>query len=212
MEKTELIRLQLSSAQGRRDEQPNVKLGKEIAGARDTEAVKVLVGIVQGKEKKLRRDAIKALYEAGNLSPTLLLPHTETFVELLDDVDNRMQWGGMTALECVSREAPLSLYPHLTTIMEAAEKGSVITRDHAVKILENTGSKGVHREEVGLMLNEIVLASPVNQLPNYAERACNVVSDTIKPRLLATLQLRLPDLESEVKRKRVLNVIKKLLA
>ena len=75
------------------------------------------------------------LYEIGYRKPHLIADHSRHFLRLLESKDNRLQWGAMTALGCIAREKPAEIFDSLGRIIEAAEKGSVITRDHCVKIL-----------------------------------------------------------------------------
>ncbi|HRH38307.1 MAG TPA: hypothetical protein PK760_08175, partial [Flavobacteriales bacterium] len=62
----------LASSLGRRDEQPNIALAEAIAARKDHKAVTQLVDVVRAKDKALRSDAIKALYEVGERSPELI--------------------------------------------------------------------------------------------------------------------------------------------
>jgi len=52
--------------------------------------------------------------------------------------------------------------------------------------------------------------SPVNQLPMYAERTMEIISDKNKTLFIRTLSSRLYYIEKETKRKRVERVIKQV--
>lgn len=209
MEKSELILSKLASSLGRRDEVPNIELAQEIVQANDEEAVQILVDNL-GAKKDVKRDCIKTLYEIGNLKPEYLSPYLEIFMSLLESKDNRMQWGAMTAIETIARVSPEKVYPNLPKIVEASEKGSVITRDHAVKILAHLGKLNKYREVVFQILHEILLTAPVNQFPTYAEQAAEVVDRENAERLYQTIEQRLEEMNTAAKKKRLISVLKKL--
>jgi hypothetical protein len=125
----------LASALGRRDEIPNVDLAKQIAAKNDKTGVKELVAGLSDKSKDIQHDCIKVLYEVAYLKPALISPYSKEFLSLLDSTNNRMQWGAMIALSSIVREETKSMYKALTKIIEVADKGSVITKDHCYKIM-----------------------------------------------------------------------------
>lgn len=75
------------------------------------------------------------IYEIGVIKPKLLVDFTDELVGLLDDKNNRLQWGTMTALDTITNENPKAIYKALKKIIAVADKGSVITNDHCVGIL-----------------------------------------------------------------------------
>ena len=201
---------QLASALGRRDEIPNQELAAEIAAKRDKAAVTELVENLQNKKKDIRSDCIKVLYEIAERRPALVSPYISTFVALLDSKNNRLQWGAMTALDHVTPEDPKLIYKHLSAIMRACDKGSVITRDHAVSILIHLCKHKPYADDALALLLEQFLTCPTNQLPAYAESAAAVIPEQQKKRFAKALSGRLGELEKESKRKRVEKVIEKL--
>lgn len=209
MEKIEVLPL-LATSLGRRDEVPNQELAAKIAAVKDADAVKQLVGYLEHKDKGIRHDALKALYELGYINPAMIAPYADTFVGLLKSKVNRMVWGAMIALSEIVKQAPEAIFPHLNVILETAEKGSVITRDGAFKILVGLYGQPKHADAIFELLNEQLLASPVNQLPMYAELLLPAVLDKHRPKISSTLESRLDDVEKESKRKRINKVLKKL--
>ena len=69
------------------------------------------------------------------MQPKLIVDYLNDFIALLESKNNRLQWGVMTAIDTITLEAPKEVYASLTKIIKAAEKGSVITKDHAIGIL-----------------------------------------------------------------------------
>ncbi|MEK6153617.1 hypothetical protein WIW50_10175 [Flavobacteriaceae bacterium 3-367] len=201
----------LASSLDRRDEIPNQELAREIVTTGDEEAVTELMGLLNHKDKAVLHDCIKVLYEIGEQRPQLIAKHWKRFLTLLEHKDNRLQWGAMTALGTIARERPKEIHAKLPLIMDAADKGSVITRDHAVNILIQLAAFPKYAKNAFALLNEQLLKSPVNQLPMYAERSLPIITDHNKTRFVDTLQLRLKEVEKESRRKRIEKVLKKVM-
>lgn len=199
----------LASSLNRRDEIPNQELAKEIVLSKNKKAVKELIENLSNK-KAIQNDCIKVLYEIGEQEPKLITDYVNEFVEQLDSKNNRLQWGAMTALGAIANERPKEIYAVLPTILNAADKGSVITKDHAVTILIKLCIIEDYSDSAFTLLIEQLLKSPTNQLPMYAERAMPVVNEKNKTLFLKTLTSRLDDIEKETKRKRIEKVIKKI--
>lgn len=198
----------LASSINRRDEVPNQELAKEIVFSQNKKAVKELVKNLSNK-KAIQNDCIKVLYEIGEQEPKLIADYISEFVAQLDSKNNRLQWGTMTALGTITNERPKEIYTALPTILEVADKGSVITKDHAVNILIKLCLVEKYSNNAFTLLIEQLLKSPTNQLPMYAERAIPVVNDKNKTLFVKTLISRLDDIEKGTKRKRIEKVIKK---
>lgn len=200
----------LASSLGRRDEVPNQELAKKIAAKKDKKSVKELVEHLNNKSKDIQNDCIKVLYEVGAIDPRLLADYAQAFVSLLNSKNNRMQWGAMSALDTVTLENPKIIYGSLSKIIEAADKGSVITRDGAVNILIKLCSVKQYAGDAFSLLTEQLLGTPTNQLAMYAERAMPIINDKNKELFVTTLTSRLNDIEKDTLRKRVEKVIKKV--
>ncbi len=198
----------LASSLNRRDQLPNQELAKDIVLSKNKKAVKELVENLSNK-KAIQNDCIKVLYEIGEQEPKLIADYIHEFVEQLDSKNNRLQWGAMTALGTITNERPKEIYTILPTILEVADKGSVITKDHAVTILIKLCATKNYADGAFTLLIEQLLKSPTNQLPMYAERAVPVVNEKNKTLFVKTLTSRLNDIEKDTKRKRVEKVIKK---
>ena len=210
MEESMNIINRLTSSHGRKDEAPNLELAKQIAETNDQEAVSALVENLSKKNKAIQSNCIKVLYEIGGLKPLLIAGFIDELVALLHSKNNRLQWGAMTALSCITRVKPDEIYNNLSQILEAAEKGSVITRDNAVNILIALGGVPKYTKDAFSLLMEQLLKSPTNQLPMYAERISPIIGTENKAAFIEILNARLDDIEKESKRKRVEKVIKKI--
>lgn len=200
----------LAYALNRRDEVPNQELADAIVKKKDRKGVEELVLNLGNKNKSIQSDCIKTLYEIGERDPGLLSGQIKAFVTLLDHSNNRMVWGGMSALARIAPTDPSGIYKHLAKIMEAADKGSVITKDNAVRILITLADDKRYSEEALSFLLDQLRNCPTNQLPMYAESAIDVMRLKYKDDFIRVLTKRIPEIEKETKQKRVENVIKKL--
>lgn len=199
----------LATSLNRRDEVPNQELAKQIVKKKDKKAVQEIIDNLSNKSKDIQSDCIKVVYEIGELNPALIAGYAKEFIALLDSKNNRLQWGAMTALNTITLENPKLIYASLTKIIEAADKGSVITRDRAVYILVKLCSIKQYAERSFSLLIEQLISSPSNQLAMYAENAIPIITDKNKTLFIKTLASRLPNIEKDPKRKRVEKIIKK---
>ncbi|MBS1512112.1 MAG: hypothetical protein JST86_14785 [Bacteroidetes bacterium] len=200
----------LASSLKRRDEIPNQELARQIAARKDQQAVQELVDHLSHKSKDIQNDCIKVLYEIGAVNPSLIARHAQSFIALLDHKNNRLQWGGMTALHCITPENPRLVAAALDKILAAANMGSVITKDYAVNILIALCALQQYETKIFPLLVEQLLNSPSNQLPMYAEKAMPIINDKNKTVFIKALTSRLNDIEKDTKRKRVEAVIRKV--
>jgi hypothetical protein len=201
---------ELATSLGRRDEVPNQELAKKIADKNDKKAVRELIDNLKNNKKDIQSDCIKVLYEIGERKPSLIVEYVKEFVALLDDRNNRLQWGAMTALDCIASEDPKIIYANLARILKASDNGSVITKDHAINILIKLCSIKQYADDAFALLVEQLLVCPTNQLPKYAEDALPVIADKNRKVFAKTLEGRLAEIEKDTKRKRVEKVIKNL--
>ena len=88
----------LASSLGRRDEVPNQELARDLAARKDKAGIREIAENLWNKDKNIQADCIKVLYEVGYLEPKLIADYAEDFVKLLRSKNNRLVWGGMTAL------------------------------------------------------------------------------------------------------------------
>ncbi|PGS56373.1 HEAT repeat domain-containing protein [Bacillus sp. AFS041924] len=200
----------LASSLDRRDEEPNIELAVQVADQLDEDAVKELIENLSNKNKSIQNDCIKVLYEIGDRKPSLLTDYPNEFFSLLNSKNNRLQWGAMTAINSMTNDVPEIIFSKIEKIIDAGNKGSVITKDQVINILIKLCSiKTYYKEAFKLLIDQLV-KSPTNQLPMYAERSMAIINEENKQLFIETLTSRLDDIEKETKRKRVEKVIKKI--
>lgn len=197
----------LASALGRNDEQPNVELAEKLAASGDKAAIAELVAALAGRSV-IANDAIKTLYEIGERKPELIAGHADAFFAALRSKNNRLVWGGMSALDTIATIAPSALAARLPEILDAAEKGSVIAKDKAVSILCKLIVAG-QRTKALPPLFDMLRTAAINQLPSYAESAATIIGPD-RAKLADLITARLPDVPQPAKRARFEKVLRKL--
>ena len=93
----------LAHFQNRRDEEPNLILARELAEARDTAGIREIAENLWNENAEVQSDCIKVLYEIGASEPGLIAGYAGEFLKLLGSKNNRLVWGGMTALAARSK-------------------------------------------------------------------------------------------------------------
>ncbi len=203
----------LASSQGRRDEELNVKLAEKVVAHKDKKALNELIDLITGKDKKLANDAIKVIYEIGNLNVSMIRPYLDILVNVLNSKINRLQWGSMIAISSIARDTPEMVFPYLTKLFKGMEQGSVITKDHGIKTLIHLTQLDKYREDVVTLLLEFIQSAPVNQFPTYVMTIADVNLSKDESHLLRTIvESRLPEFEGyPPKKKKLIKVLKALV-
>ncbi|MGB3335721.1 MAG: hypothetical protein WBA73_00935 [Devosia sp.] len=199
----------LSGAMDRRDEAPNVALAEAIAASGDLAAVAELADAVRSGPVRQANDAIKVLYEIGARNPELIAAQCPVFVEALRSSNNRKVWGAMTAIDSVVERRAATLVAELPAIIAAADKGSVIAKDHCNSILVKLARAGYGDLAVPILVERLRTAAP-NKFPTYAEEIAPVLTPETQPGFLAVLRERVGGMLQASKRRRVEKVMAKL--
>ena len=204
-----VIRL-LSSSLGVRSEVPNQKLAWELASTSNMDAIAEIVHNLQSnKDKNIQNDCIKVLYEIGYKKPELIAEFLPVFISLLKSKNNRHVWGAMIAISVISRIDPEKVYSNLAGIMQALDKGSVITKDAGVEILANlASSKYLYSDSFALLMEQLKVC-PAKQLPQYAEKALKTINSENSKEFSDILNSRFEELTSDSQKKRITSVLKK---
>ena len=200
---------QLASALGRNDEEPNVELAEKLAASPDKAAIAELVAALKTGTIAVANDAIKVLYELGERRPELIAEHTDAFFATLLSKNNRLVWGGMSALDTIATVSAPALAKRLPEILAAADKGSVIAKDKAVSILAKLAGAG-HGDKALPALFAMVETAAVNQLPMYAEMAAPAIDRSHQAAFTAIITKRLQTIEQPAKRARLEKLLRKL--
>ena len=200
----------LASSFNRHYEFPNQQLAQKIASTNDTSAIKELVSLLQNSKQAVQNDCTKVLYEIGYFNPKLIAPYSNEFIALLKSKNNRIVWGAMTALSVIASEKPDVIFKNLSAVMQGADVGSVIAKDHAAKILTSLSQHKKYKNVTLPILIDFINSAPENQLPTYAENAMSVIEGEYKIVLLQVLESRIDKMQTPTKIVRVEKLIKKL--
>jgi hypothetical protein len=185
----------LAHFQNRRDEVPNQKLARDLAAAKDKTGIREIAENLWNKDRGIQADCLKVLYEIGYIEPALIAEYAEDFIRLLRSKNNRLVWGGMTALAEVAKVRPEAVFRHREAIEKAKETGSVITVDNAVSTLAWTAaaSEKYSRTIFPYLLEHLRTCRP-KDVPQHSERILPAVNSTNKTQFVAALEKRMEDL------------------
>lgn len=201
---------QLASSVGRRDEVPNQELARTLAARKDKKGIRDLVQNLWNKDKNIQADCIKVLYEIGAIEPKLISAYADDFVKCLRSKNNRLAWGGMTALAEVAKVNPDAVFKHVAEVKKAKETGSVITVDNAISALAYTASANDRYNEAifPYLLKHLSGCRP-KEVPQHAERSLPAVNSSNRAEFIKVLEKRMDDL-SGAGLSRVKKVIKQI--
>jgi len=187
----------IASSLGRRDEVPNQELARDLAARKDKAGLREIAENLWNKDKNVQADCIKVLYEVGYIEPKLIADYAEDFVKLLRSKNNRLVWGGMTALAEVAKANPDAVFKHLDEIKKAKESGSVITVDNAVAALAwtATGNDQYNKAIFPYLLKHLSSCRP-KEVPQHSEKILPAVNPTNKVDFIKVLEKRIEDLSA----------------
>jgi hypothetical protein len=185
----------LASSLGRRDEVPNQELAHDLAIRKDKAGVREIAENLWNKDKNIQADCIKVLYEIGSIEPNLIAEYTQDFAHLLRSRNNRLIWGGMTALGEVAKTNPDAVFKYVDEIKKAKETGSVITVDNAISTLAYTAaaSDKYNKAIFPYLLKHLSDCRP-KEVPQHAEKTLPAVNSSNKADFIKVLETRMEDL------------------
>ena len=185
----------LAHSLGRRDEVPNQELARELATKKDKKAIREIAENLLNKDKKIQADCLNVLYEVGYIEPKLIADYTEGFVKLLRSKNNRLVWGGMTALAEVAKANPDAVFKNLDVIQKAKETGSVITVDNAISTLAYTaGANDQYNKVIFPYLLKHLSSCRPKEVPQHSEKTWPAVNAGNKSEFIKVLEKRMEDL------------------
>ncbi len=185
----------LAYSLGRRDEVPNQELARNLVAKKNKAGIKEIAENLWNKDKNIQADCIKVLYEVGVIEPDLIADYAEDFVRLLRSKNNRLAWGGMTALAEVAKANPEAVFKNLDAIKKAKETGSVITVDNAISTLAYTAAANDKYNETifPYLLDHLSNCRP-KEVPQHSEKTLPAVNAANKADFIKVLEKRMEDL------------------
>ncbi|GAB4240212.1 MAG: hypothetical protein Tsb0034_16570 [Ekhidna sp.] len=206
-----LIQDHLAYTLGRKDQEPNKLLAREIAEADDKERLNELIQFFESQpHKEYQKDCALTLAWIAEIKPKLIAPHVGYLVGKLDDPINRVIWGSMIALSGIAEYVQDELFEALPKILDAMDAGTVVTRDHGFRILITLYQNKTYQQDVFLLILEQLMKAPSNQLGQYTEKLLVVMEPIHKEDIIQTLESRLEDISDPHHIKRLHKNLKKL--
>jgi hypothetical protein len=201
---------QIAYFQNRRNETPNQELARLLAQTQDRPGIDEIAGNLWNKNKSIRSDCLKVLYEIGYLRPDLIADYVDDFLKLLKDKDNRMVWGAMIGLATIATLRSQSIWSHIDDVIAVVEIGSVITVVWGVKTIARVASADpAYRNKLfPVLLAQLQKCIP-RDVPVHAESISVTVDKNLLVPFLNVLEKRKPELTSS-QFARLNRVIKKL--
>jgi len=185
----------ISFYQNRRDEVPNQELARELAQSSDQAGIAEIAANLENKNRNVRSDCLKVLYEVGYLNPPLIAPYVEDFLRLLSSRDNRMVWGAMIALGNVADLCPDNVWAKIDIVLSTVEHGSVITVVWGVRALAKTAAGNpVYNRSIFPSLLGVLKTCIPRDVPTHAESMLPAVNHDNLEQFKAVLLLRQPEL------------------
>ncbi len=199
--------------QNRRDEVPNQLLAKELVETKNKDGIREIAENLENKNKNIRSDCLKVLYEIGYLEPGLIADYGDDFLKLLKSKDNRMVWGAMIGLAAIADRCPQEIWAQIEDVIHITESGTVITLVWGMRVLAKVAAADEkYKEKIFPFLLKQIQACIPRDVPTHAESILCAVDKRNKRELLSILEARRAELTpAQVTRfKRVLKQIDRI--
>jgi hypothetical protein len=196
--------------QNRRDEIPNQLLAKELAGKRDHQGIQEIAANLANRNKNVRSDCLKVLYEIGYLDPGLIKDYRADFLELLNSRDNRMVWGAMIALATIASLCPQEIWAQVDELIRITRSGTVITLVWGMRVLAKVAAADEeYKAKIYPFLLEQIQACLARDVPTHTASILCAVDKNNKVELRSILEARRAELTASqlTRYKRVLKQI-----
>jgi hypothetical protein len=181
--------------QNRRDEVPNQDLAKELAETKNADGIREIATNLANKNKNVRSDCLKVLYEIGYLDPGLISDYWSNFLELLKSRDNRMVWGAMIGLATIADRHPHEIWGQIDVVMDITESGTVITMVWGIRVLSRVAAADqTYKTKIFPFLLDQIRSCLPRDVPLHAESILITVDRKNKEELVNLLESRRQEL------------------
>jgi hypothetical protein len=198
----------LASAQGRRDEEPNKELGRQLVESHDIEGIREVAENLWNEDKRIRADCLSVMEQVGLLDPELTKDYVVDFLGLVFSSDNRLVWAAMIDLALIADREPQAIFERYDDLVNVIEKGSVITKDNGIRTLAKVASASAEYEKVILpYLMEQLRTCRSKSVPQYGESIRCAIGPDNQEQYLSVLRERY-DALSAAQQRRVSRLLK----
>lgn len=177
--------------QNRRDEVPNQLLAKELSETKNMEGIHEIAENLGNKNKNIRSDCLKVLYEIGYLDPGLIADFVDDFLKLTKSKDNRMVWGAMIGLAAIADLRPDEIWAQIDDVIRVTESGSVITQVWGIRALAKVAAADEkYKEKIFPYLLEQIRSCIPRDVPTHAGSILPALDKQNKAEFLAVMEAR----------------------
>jgi hypothetical protein len=146
------------------------------------------------------------IFKLGGISVT----REELQRMLLKSKNNRLIWGGMTALSKIAPLRPGEIFENIAAVIEAYENGSVITRDNSITVFAELAKADKEYEKVLFRkLMKHLETCRSKEVGQHAERIAVCINKQNAQEFISVLLKRRESL-TEAQKKRVDKLIKNI--
>ncbi|MBI5029761.1 MAG: hypothetical protein HZB51_04485 [Chloroflexi bacterium] len=186
---------QIAYFRNRRDEVPNQELARQLAKTKNHKGIQEIAENLGHKNKSVRSDCLKVLYEIGYPAPELIADYCSDFLALLKSKDNRMVWGGMIALATIADLRAKEIWTRIDDVIATVENGTLITVVWGVKTLARVAAADkCYRKKISPILFAQIRKSLARDVPLQAESMVVAIDDNNRQEFLAVLASRQKEL------------------
>jgi hypothetical protein len=195
---------------GRNDETPNIELAEKLCASADKTGISEIADGLKSKEQAVANDCVKVLYEIGQRKPELIADFADYFIMALSSKNNRIVWGSMMALACITPNKPEVVFNRLSEIIAAYKNGSVITVDNSISVFAQLckANENYQKAVFPILLDHLANCR-AKEIPQHAERMAVCIDTGNKEEFIKALETRTNEL-SESQKSRISKLKKKL--
>ena len=195
---------------GRNDETPNIELAEKLCASADKTGISEIADGLKSKEQAVANDCVKVLYEIGQRKPELIADFADYFIMALSSKNNRIVWGSMMALACITQNKPEVVFNRLSEIIAAYKNGSVITVDNSISVFAQLckANENYQKAVFPILLDHLANCR-AKEIPQHAERMAVCIDTGNKEEFIKALETRTNEL-SESQKSRISKLKKKL--
>ena len=177
--------------QNRRDELPNQRLAQELAATKDDDGIREIAANLQNKNRNVRSDCLKVLYEIGYLDPGLVAGYCNEFLALLKSRDNRMVWGALIGLATIADLRPDEIWEQIDEVILRTGTGTVISQVWGLRVLAHVAAANQrYRQKIFPFLLEQIRGCLARDIPTHAGSILCAVDKDNKGELVSILEAR----------------------
>ncbi len=181
--------------QNRRGEIPNQELARALAISKDRRGIQEIAENLWNKNRSIRSDCLKVLYEIGYIDPGLIADYVDDFLKLLRDKENRMVWGAMIALASVADRRPKEIWQSIEDVVRVTKRGTVITLVWGVRTMARVAAATPRYRKVlfPILIGHVRTCIP-RDVPTHAESMLCAVTKSNSKEFLGVLEKRRKEL------------------